>query len=308
MEYGSSYDPKKKFFTFSEVPMNFLYVLFFILIGSFSIGHAKTAQISDVMEIFSQTTDKSQCMHIKAIIFDCDGTLIDNGIEYFLGWEHALKCQGYELNAEKFWDFMNKNMLAGAPGVDDVIVKYCCDLLGRECANEIVKDKNAFLAKLHKTYEFPAIEPTVNFLHALGKEKEDLGLKLGLASANTKENILRVLKRLNVDHYFDVIVSGEDLTDYSDPQGTNKPKPYIYLHASKLLGMHPAQCVAIEDSRTGISSAVNAGCIAIAIPNAYTAQQDLSHAHLKLISFVDMTPTDFLQIITNLKMSMQSIN
>lgn len=286
--------------------MNFLNVLFFMLIGGcFSIGHANTMQTSDVKEIFSQTTDKNA--HIKAIIFDCDGTLIDNGIASFLEWQHALKCQGYELNADEFWDFMNKNGLVGCPGVDEVIIKYCCGLLGRECANEILKDKDAFSAKLHKTYEFPAIEPTVNFLHALGKEKEDLGIKLGLASANTKEHILRVLKRLNVDRYFDVIISGEDLTDYSDPEGTNKPKPYIYLHAAKLLGIHPAQCAVIEDSRTGISSAVSAGCIVIAIPNAYTAQQDLSHAHLKLISFADMTPTDFLQTVADFKMFIQSI-
>lgn len=203
--------------------MNVLNVLFFMLLGSFSIGHANTVQISDVKEIFSQTTDKNQCAHIKAIIFDCDGTLIDNGIGYFLDWQHALKCQGFELNADEFWDFMHKNRLVGSPGADEVIVKYCCELLGRECANEIMKDKKAFSAKLHQTYEFPAIEPTVNFLHALGKEKEYLGLKLGLASANSKENVLRVLKRLNVDQCFDVIVSGDDLAEYSDPEGTNKP-------------------------------------------------------------------------------------
>jgi len=85
-------------------------------------------------------------------------------------------------------------------------------------------------------------------------------------------------------------------------------KPYIYLKAAKLLCLHPEQCVAIEDSRTGVSSAVSAGCITIAIPNAYTAQQDLSHAHMKVISFVNITPTDFLQTVTNLKMSMQIPN
>ena len=288
--------------------MNFLTILFFMLIGGFSIDQANALQASDIRESSSQTKDKNQCAHIEAIIFDCDGTLIDNGIGYFLDWQHALRCQGHELNADEFWDFMNKNGLVGAPGADAIIVKYCSDLVGRECADEILKDKKAFSAKLHETYEFPAIEPTVNFLHALGKEKENLGLKLGLASANTKENILRVLKRLDVDQYFDVIVSADDLTKYNDPEGVNKPKPYIYLQAAKLLGVHPGQCVAIEDSRTGVSSAVSAGYIAVAIPNAYTAQQDLSHAHLKVISFVDVIPTDFLQIIANFKMSMKSID
>lgn len=269
--------------------MNFLIVLFFVLGGSFSIIHTNI--------LHADYDTKNQYTHIKAIIFDCDGTLIDNGIGYFLDWQYALRCQGYELNADEFSGFMNRNKLIGHPGADETIVQYCCELVGRECAHEILKDKKIFSAKLQQTYEFPAIEPTINFLHALGKEKKNLDLKVGLASANSKENIMRILKRLNIDQYFDVIVSGEDLALYSDPEGTNKPKPYIYLEAAKLLGIHPEQCVAIEDSHTGISSAINAGCIAVAIPNTYTDKQDLSNAHLKLISLENIIPIDFLQMI-----------
>ena len=197
---------------------------------------------------------------------------------------------------------MTKNKIVGASGVDEIIVQYCCELVGRDCALEIMKDKKAFSKNLHETYEFPGIESTVNFLHALGSEKENLGYKIGLASANTKEHILRGLKRLKIDQYFDVIVSADDLTAYSDPEGTNKPKPYVYLEAAKLLSLSPEECVAIEDSHPGISSAVSAGCITIAIPNAYTVCQDLSHAHLKMLSFLNVTPSDFLQTVANYKM------
>lgn len=268
--------------------MAFLNLLFLLLMASFTLSHTLQAK------------DKQDTL-IKAIIFDCDGTLIDNGSGYFLDWQHALRCQGHELNEEDFWDFMHRNRLVGLPHADEAIVKYCCDLLGRECADDILKDKQAFSAILHQTYEFPAIDSTVNFLHALGKEKENLGLKLGLASGNTKQHLQRVLKRLEVDHYFDVVVSAEDLADYYDPEGTNKPKSYIYLHASKLLGLSPEQCVAIEDSSTGISSAVCAGCIAVAIPNTFTAHQDLSHAHLKIDSFAKITPIEFLRLIDDVK-------
>lgn len=276
-----------------------------MLIEVFSISQTSALQVDNAEKLPFQITANNQDVQIKAIIFDCDGTLVNNGIGYFLDWQHALRCQGHELNSDQFWDFMNKNKLVGATGVDDIIVKYCCDLLGRECANEILKDKNTFSTKLHQSYEFPAIEPTISFLHALGQAKELLGLKIGLASANTKEPILRVLKRLNIAQYFDVVVSSEDVTDYNDPEGTNKPKPYVYLQAAKLLGLHPQQCVAIEDSYTGISSAVSAGCLAVAIPNTYTAQHDMSHAHLKIVSFADTTPMDFLQTIATLKESMQ---
>lgn len=239
---------------------------------------------------------------VKAIIFDCDGTLIDNGIGYFLDWQHALKSQGYDLTSEQFWQFMNENNIVGSPQADAHILQYCCKLVGRDCMKELLEEKNKFSAQLHATYEFPPIEHTLNFLHGLAKEKVKLGIKLGLASGGSQAHIMRNLKRLNIDHYFDVIVSGsDDLIHIQDKEGTNKPKPYIYLHAAKSLGFFPNECVAIEDSVTGVSSAVSANCITVAVPNDQTIKQDLSKAHLKIESFRGITPSEFLKTIENLK-------
>lgn len=261
-----------------------------ILVGSFFTVQAST------LEKFRE---------IKAIIFDYDGTLIDNGASYFLVWQHVLNCQGYELNPDDFWDVMNKTNLGGSPKADHFMIPYCCALVGRECRNELLRDRNIFSKNLYDTTDFPAVEHTLNFLHALGKSKETLGLKIGLASANSRANILLGLKRLKIDHYFEVIVSASDLSEYSDPDGVNKPKAYIYQKAAKLLVLHPSECVAIEDSHTGISSAVSAGCVAVAVPNAYTKNQDLSHAHLKMVTFEEVTPTDFLQIISDYDLSLE---
>jgi beta-phosphoglucomutase len=241
---------------------------------------------------------------IKAIIFDCDGTLIDNSNGFFLCWQHALKRQNYELTSDAFWHFMNQHELIGLFGADDVIVKFYCKVLGRDCGEEMMNDKRAFSAQLHARYHFPAIEPTLHFLHQLAEQKEHLGLKLGIASGGTRDHILRILRRLNVETYFDVIVAGaEDLIDYHDPEGTNKPKPYVYLYAAKMLGVDPQHCVAIEDSRTGVSSAVGAGCITVAVPNMRTMAHDLSHAHIKIESFRQMRPMDFLRMISQLSYS-----
>jgi len=234
--------------------------------------------------------------NVKAIIFDCDGTLVDNSNGYYLVWQYALRCQGYELASDEFWYFMNENGLVGKPkpGSDELIVKFCCKLLGRDCASELLNDKNKFSAELH----FPPVEATVNFLKQLVQEKEKFGFKLGLASGADKKHTFRNLRRLGIEKYFDVIVSGaDDLLEYKDIEGTNKPKPYIYLHAAKMLGVLPEQCVAIEDSKTGVVSAVDAGCIVAVVPNACTIQQDLSYAHLKITSFKGISPTDFLRMV-----------
>jgi beta-phosphoglucomutase len=223
---------------------------------------------------------------IKAIIFDSDGTLVDSEEAHLSAWQRTLQNRGRIL-------FTGKT----APA----IAKLISESLGFDCPDEILAKKRAHYMELHQL-GLPPIEGTVDFAKRLAKEKERLGLKLGIASAGIKSDILSYLHHLGIEHLFDVIISGhDDLTDYTDPEGVNKPKPYVYLHAAKLLNVLPAECVAIEDSWTGVASSTAAGCITIAIPNRYTEMQDLSAATFKMDSLSGISVDEFLQIVTALK-------
>jgi len=59
---------------------------------------------------------------------------------------------------------------------------------------------------------------------------------------------------------FDVVVTG-------DAVAHGKPHPEPYLHAARLLGVEPRDCVAIEDSNTGARSAEAAGCLVLVVEN-----------------------------------------
>jgi beta-phosphoglucomutase-like phosphatase (HAD superfamily) len=142
----------------------------------------------------------------------------------------------------------------------------------------------------------PPIEATVTFLKRLASEKGTRGIKIGVCSAAGKQTILSHLKHLKIDHLIDLVLSGrEDLGEYADPEGVNKPKPYIYIHAMKELKVSPEECVVIEDSSPGVTAGVRARCYTIAIPNEYTKRQDLSQAHWALDSFSNMDVTLFLK-------------
>lgn len=52
-----------------------------------------------------------------------------------------------------------------------------------------------------------------------------------------------------------------------DEVSRGKPHPEPYLAATRLLGVDPARCVAIEDSRTGVASALAAGCATLGVPH-----------------------------------------
>ena len=62
-------------------------------------------------------------------------------------------------------------------------------------------------------------------------------------------------------------------------EGKNKPKPYIYLEASKRLNITPERCLVFEDTAAGVEAAVKAGMFTIAITNWMTKQQNFSKAN-----------------------------
>lgn len=101
------------------------------------------------------------------------------------------------------------------------------------------------------------------------------GYPLALASAST--NAPAEIKRLQLTRYFQEIVPAGSLK-------ASKPAPDVYLAAAKLLQLPATNCIAFEDTVTGVQSAKTAGCLTVAInadplPHAdaqFRSTQDLS--------------------------------
>lgn len=227
---------------------------------------------------------------IKAIIFDCDGTLVDSEEAHFSAWQRTMQNRNHEFKLEQHL------LYAGKP--DATIAKLLSQVIGLACHKDLLAEKHTHFREILKK-GLPPIQPTVDFVHKAAKEKERLGLKLGLASAAEKQDILMNLKNLGIEIMFDIVLSGhDDLAAYSDPEGVNKPKPYIYLHAAKLLNLSPQECVVIEDSHTGVTAGKHAGCHTVAVPNRFTRHHDLSAATIKLDTFSHISVEQFLQMIS----------
>ncbi len=82
---------------------------------------------------------------------------------------------------------------------------------------------------------------------------------------------------------FDVVVTGDNVTH-------GKPHPEPFLHAARLLGVDPAACVAIEDSRPGAASAEAAGCRVLVVPNHVAVDPGPGRAFAPTL--VGLTPQD----------------
>lgn len=215
---------------------------------------------------------KGKC--IAGVIFDCDGTLIDSEYYHLCAWRDAIAKRGLALAKDDY------KKLAGL-SVEEISQRLY-RLVKVDSPQAIAEDK----VEIYRTLQergIPPLKRMVDFVRQLASQKGELGIKLGLASAAYKDEILINLKHLGLESCFDAVISGkDDLAEYSDPEGVNKPKPYIYLHTAKSLGVEPAQCAAFEDSSAGVISAASAGMITFAVPNEYTQHHDFSRARFIL--------------------------
>jgi HAD superfamily hydrolase (TIGR01509 family) len=86
----------------------------------------------------------------------------------------------------------------------------------------------------------------------------EAGISTALVTMSVHRMAAYVVEALGFNA-FDIIVAGDDVTH-------SKPHPEPYLRAAELLEVSPVQCVALEDSPPGLTSAVAAGVVTIGVP------------------------------------------
>jgi HAD superfamily hydrolase (TIGR01509 family) len=107
---------------------------------------------------------------------------------------------------------------------------------------------------------------------------------LGLASSSNREVIDAVLAAGGIAGCFRATVSSEEVA-------RGKPAPDVYLEVARRLGVDPSQCVAVEDSHSGIRSAKAAGMRCVAVPNPhYPPGEAVEEADVVLGSLDELTP------------------
>jgi HAD superfamily hydrolase (TIGR01509 family) len=117
--------------------------------------------------------------------------------------------------------------------------------------------------------------------------------RLGLASGSDRVLLETVLARSGLAGSFAATVSGEDVAD-------GKPSPLIYQEACRRLGCRPGAAVAIEDSGSGIASALAAGMKVIAVPRPGFEPDSgtLGRASVVLPSLIQLGPDVVARVLT----------
>ncbi len=209
---------------------------------------------------------------IRAIIYDMDGLMIDSEEISERATKETIERYGH-----RFEDIPRKtaDSVLGMRVID--VLKVYKDVLNMKVdIGEFVKSRNDHFMDLiiEDLKAMPGLQKSLDLFR-----KNDL--KIGLASSAVKEYISLVLEKLDIKSYFDVIVSGDDVTK-------GKPAPEIYLKAAKKLGTRPEECLVLEDGEKGIISAKEAGCRCIAVHNPNNPPQDQSRADMIVSSLAEI--------------------
>jgi HAD superfamily hydrolase (TIGR01509 family) len=111
--------------------------------------------------------------------------------------------------------------------------------------------------------------------------------RLAIATTTTPANVDALLATtLGGSERFEVICAGDSVAN-------KKPAPDVYNLALAELGLPAESCVAIEDSRNGLLSAVAAGIATVITPGLYTTGHNFDEAALVVD---DLATTDFQEI------------
>lgn len=191
---------------------------------------------------------------IKAVIFDMDGLLLDS--ENF--WQQAeyeiFSSLGVPLNPEDTAQTLGWRC--------DNVVQYWYQQFAwsgptqAEVADRIIQRVIGMI--IDKGKLMPGALQALQLC-------QSTGLPLALATSSNHNMMLATLQHFQLSHFFQATCSAEFLA-------LAKPHPQVYLNAAAALGIAPSQCLALEDSITGVIAAKAARMRCIAVP-------DQAHRH-----------------------------
>ena len=203
---------------------------------------------------------------VKAVIFDLDGTLIDNNSYHLETWKKYVKNIGRNISEEEY----NAN-INGRTNRD--VIEY---VFGRKMNDEEIIKYSLEKEALYREIYQPYIKPVAGLIELL-EIFSNKNIPMAIATSGIQPNIDFMFDHILIKKYFKTVVNSSHITK-------GKPDPEIYLKAASILNVPPKNCLVFEDAVVGIKSAKAAGMKVIAIATTQPREE---------LSIADMIIDDY---------------
>jgi len=208
---------------------------------------------------------------MRAVLFDMDGTLVDSEKLWEISMQELYTRFGSQMSPQV------RHATVGAAAEDVVRIVHAD--LGLPTDPEHMAATADWLHDITGDL-FDAGLPWCAGARDLLDALADAGVPMALVT-NTRRGLTeRALDSIG-RHYFAATVCADEV-----PRG--KPAPDPYQRAAALLGLEPAQCLAIEDSVAGARAAEDAGCPVLVVPNDFDVPAGPRRYHVTSLAEVDL--------------------
>jgi len=246
-----------------------------------------------------------------ALLFDCDGVLVETEELHRLAYNQAFEAFGLEIGgAPVVWSVDYYSYLANTVGGGKPKMRFHFTGLGAPDAagthpdtakvwptptkrdGVVPADEAAGMALVDELQDFKTecykklvstASPRPGVLELMDSAIATPGLAVGICSASTRGGFEKVVDAVVGQERLaklDVIIAGDDVSN-------KKPDPEIYNVAAERLGVPPEACVVVEDSMVGLRAAKAAGMRCVITYTEQTAGEDFyaGGADAKLLDF-----------------------
>ena len=207
---------------------------------------------------------------LKGVIFDFDGVIVDTESKKFAEIRKILKAHGYSLRKKDFSKFIGKK-------TEFFIKENFPNIKKKVLRDTLNKRKKMQYANLKKNELIAGVRNLLDYL----KSRK---YKIAITTGSKKDFVKKILKFNGLQHYFDVIITGEDFT-------SSKPNPECYNITLRRMNSNARDIIVIEDSAAGIKSAKKTGATVFAL-STYLRKKNLMGAdkqfktHLEILRYL----------------------
>lgn len=207
-----------------------------------------------------------QDRNIQGIIFDMDGTMIDNMMVHHRAWQKKLAEYGQVLSLDEV-----KERIHGVN--EEILEREFGDQFTPEKRRQIAAEKEATYREIYRP-ELQLISGLTDFLDRLDKE----GIPYGIGTAAPGENANFVLDELQLRDRFKTMIHAGHVTK-------GKPDPEVFEKAANAMQVSLQNCIVFEDSPTGAEAADRGGALSVILTTTHLPEE---FAHLSnIIQFIN---------------------